>query len=60
MILCGDCDAIRRHQVPEHRHHVAGQHKGPWLTVPVTTHRRLTTRERIRRRLLGSKNAPIS
>jgi len=60
MILCGDCDARRRGQLPQHRHHVAGQHKGPSFTVPVTTHQRLTARERIRRRLLGSKNAPAS
>jgi hypothetical protein len=55
MILCGDCDAVRRERRPVHRHHVAGHHRGPWLIVSVNTHRRLTTREVIRRRLLESR-----
>jgi len=49
MILCAECDAIRRGKRPIEEHHVAGRRSSSvafW--VPANLHRRLTAMQRVR------------
>lgn len=47
MILCGDCDAIRRGQAPFEEHHLAGRrYCSSTIRIPINMHRRLTARQR--------------